>query len=152
MTVRRPAFINLDLTSLIDQPITLHVQNISGHTVKEIQLGKEHRKSNFFLPLSFTGDYPFTYHVVGKMADGTSVFINGRERLAVVPSVSIRPVPLFLSNKGLCFLFWVVLTFRLRLMYLCVQKAPIAVFLGPIALDTSNTDYLIHFKDQYPSW
>lgn len=104
VVVKRPSFINLEMTSLIDQPITLFVQNISGHTVKEIQLKGNDKKSNFLLPLSFAGDSPFAHNVVGKMADGTPVFINGRELLAIVPSMNNKPVPLFLSNKGLYFI------------------------------------------------
>ena len=103
--MKRPSFVNLEMTSLIDQPITLHVQNISGHTIKEIKLRANDKKSNFNLPLSFVGDSPFAHHVVGKMADGTPVYINGRERLAIVPSTSNKPVPLFLSNKGWYFIF-----------------------------------------------
>lgn len=104
MTVQRPSMISLYPTSLVGQPITLLIQNISGHTIKEFKVGKGQGNSPIVLPLSYTGDYPFAHHVVGRKADGSPVYINGRDRLAIVPTTENSRIPLFLSNKGLfCF-------------------------------------------------
>jgi len=76
------------------------VRNVAGEIVREIPLVKGQRKLNDPITLSYE-DYPFMHYITGKMADGTSLYINGHKKLKVVPTTVKKQIPIFISTKGI---------------------------------------------------